>query len=129
MGQARISHVTPTAGHPAAEAVLSAVFDGAANALTRLGDFPRATRLLAVADALYGPHPRPAPQRALAERAEAAAREALGAERQEAERARGRGLTVTAALRDLTEAVRAHPTPDPAAEPTRTPGTPTSTNR
>ncbi|MFF8320686.1 BTAD domain-containing putative transcriptional regulator [Streptomyces bobili] len=106
-----------------AEAVLSAVVDGAANLLTRLGDYPRATRLLGVADVLYGPHP----QRALAERAEAAAREALGAERQEAERARGRGLTLTAALRELTEAVRAHPTPASAPDPA--PGTPTATNR
>ncbi|MEV4227375.1 BTAD domain-containing putative transcriptional regulator [Streptomyces bobili] len=112
-----------------AEAVLSAVVDAAVNLLTRLGDFPRATRLLAVADALYGPHPRPAPQRALAEQAEAEAREALGAERQEAERARGRALTVTAALRELTEAVRAHPAPPPAPEPTSAPGTPTATNR
>ncbi|MFJ4645060.1 BTAD domain-containing putative transcriptional regulator [Streptomyces bobili] len=110
-----------------AEAVLSAVVDCAANLLTRLGDFPRATRLLAVADVLYGPHPRPAPQRALAERAEAAAREALGAERQDAERARGRGLTLTAALRELTEAVRGHPTPASAPDPA--PGTPTATNR
>ncbi|MGW7126745.1 AfsR/SARP family transcriptional regulator [Streptomyces bobili] len=110
-----------------AEAVLSAVVDGAANLLTRLGDYPRATRLLGVADVLYGPHPRPAPQRALAERAEAAAREALGAERQEAERARGRGLTLTVALRELTEAVRAHPTPASAPDPA--PGTPTATNR
>ncbi|MGX1270921.1 putative ATPase/DNA-binding SARP family transcriptional activator [Streptomyces phaeoluteigriseus] len=103
-----------------AEAVLSAVVYGAVSLLSRLGDHPRAARLLAAADALCGPHPRPAPQRALAERAEAAAREALGAQGQEAERARGRALTVTGTLRELTEAVAAHPAPAP------TPGAPTA---
>ncbi|GGS30113.1 hypothetical protein GCM10010269_80930 [Streptomyces humidus] len=61
-----------------AEAVTTAIVDSAAFLLAEIGDFARAARLLAAADGLRGPHPRPAPQRAWAERAEAAAREALG---------------------------------------------------
>ncbi|MET9506820.1 BTAD domain-containing putative transcriptional regulator [Streptomyces sp. NPDC006622] len=115
-----------------AEAVTSAIVDGAAVLLARLGDFPRVTRLLAAADTLYGSHPRPSPQRARAERAEAAAREALGAARQEAERTRGATLTVTGALRELTEAVHAHPAPAPApaaAPASSTSRSSTATNR
>ncbi|MFH9858536.1 hypothetical protein [Streptomyces sp. NPDC017202] len=70
-----------------AEAVTSAIVDGAATLPARLGDLPRSARLLAAADTPYDPHPRPAPQHALAE---AAAREALGTERHDAERARAR---------------------------------------
>ncbi|MFD9436450.1 BTAD domain-containing putative transcriptional regulator [Streptomyces sp. NPDC060002] len=97
-----------------AEAVTSSILDGAADLLTRLGDHPRATRLLAAADALRGPHPRPAPQRAKAELAEAAARAALGAGRYAAERVLGTPLTVTDALRELTDSVRDHPAGPPA---------------
>ncbi|MEU8652734.1 hypothetical protein [Streptomyces sp. NPDC048737] len=107
-----------------AGAVTSAIVDGAVTLPARLGDFPRSTRLLAAADALYDPHPRPAPQRALAERAEAVAREALGTERHEAERARGAALTVTGVLGEPTEAVHARPAPA-----TGTPGTSTATYR
>ncbi|MDR6977188.1 putative ATPase/DNA-binding SARP family transcriptional activator [Streptomyces sp. 3330] len=92
-----------------AEAVTSSILDAAADLLTRLGDHPRATRLLAAADTLRGPHPRPAPQHARAELTEAAARAALGAERYAAERVRGTPLTVTDALRELTDGVRDHP--------------------
>ncbi|MFE7933873.1 BTAD domain-containing putative transcriptional regulator [Streptomyces sp. NPDC057456] len=92
-----------------AEAVTSSILDGAADLLTRLGDHPRATRLLAAADTLRGPHPRPAPQHARAELAEAAARDALGAERHAAERVLGAPLTVADALRELTDSVRDHP--------------------
>ncbi|MEU5077435.1 BTAD domain-containing putative transcriptional regulator [Streptomyces asoensis] len=91
-----------------AEAVTTSILDGAAELLAELGDFPRAVRLLAAADGLRGPHPRPAPQHGRAERAEAAARDALGAGRHADERERGVGLTVTEALRELTEGVRAH---------------------
>jgi hypothetical protein len=94
-----------------AEAVTSAIVDSAALLLVEIGDVTRAARLLAVADGLRGPHPRPAPQRSWAERAEAAARAALGAERYAAERARVPRLTVADALHELTEAVRAHPAP------------------
>jgi tetratricopeptide (TPR) repeat protein len=94
-----------------AEAVTSAIVDGAADLLAQLGDFTRAVRLLAAADALRGPQPRPAPEQAEAERTEAAAREALDAERYEAERARGSSLTVADVLHELTEAVRSHAAP------------------
>ncbi|MFJ9021546.1 BTAD domain-containing putative transcriptional regulator [Streptomyces sp. NPDC102259] len=97
-----------------AEAVTSSILDGAADLLTRLGDHPRATRLLAAADTLRGPHPRPAPQHARAELAEAAARDALGAERHAAERLLGAPLTVADALRELTDSVRDHPVGPPA---------------
>ncbi|WP_229870402.1 ATP-binding protein [Streptomyces phaeofaciens] len=92
------------------EAITSAVVDGGAGMLARLGDFPRAARLFAAADVLRGPVPRPAPQCELAERAEDTARAALSAERYTAERARGAALTVTDVVRELAEAVRDHPT-------------------
>ncbi|MER6788180.1 BTAD domain-containing putative transcriptional regulator [Streptomyces sp. NPDC000658] len=96
-----------------AEAVTSSIVDSAALLLVEIGDFPRAARLLAAADGLRGPHPRPAPQRGWAERAEAAAREALGGQRYAAERARVSAPTVADALHELTEAVRVHPDPPP----------------
>ncbi|MFF4591060.1 BTAD domain-containing putative transcriptional regulator [Streptomyces sp. NPDC001388] len=92
-----------------AEAITSTVVDGAADLLARLGDFPRTVRLLAAADTLRGRHARPAPHRARAEHADAVAREELGAERHEAERARGTALTAAGVLRELADAVRAHP--------------------
>ncbi|WP_327183841.1 AfsR/SARP family transcriptional regulator [Streptomyces sp. NBC_01334] len=98
-----------------AEAVTSSILDSAAHLLTQLGDHPRATRLLAVADALLGPHPRPAPQHVRVELADAAARDTLGAERYAAERALGTPLTVTDALRELTDGVRDHPAGPSAA--------------
>ncbi len=94
-----------------AEAVTSAIVDGAAVLLVEIGDFPRVARLLAAADGLRGPHPRPAPERALAERAEAVARESLGAQRYATERALLPHPTVADALHELTEAVRVHPAP------------------
>ncbi|MEH0577571.1 BTAD domain-containing putative transcriptional regulator [Streptomyces sp. B21-108] len=96
-----------------AETVTSSIMDGAADLLARLGDFPRGARLLATADALRGPHPRPAPDHARAERAEAAIREALGGESYAAERTRGTSMTVTDALRELTQAAHDHPAPPP----------------
>ncbi|MDX2681056.1 BTAD domain-containing putative transcriptional regulator [Streptomyces sp. NY05-11A] len=96
-----------------AETVTSSILDGAADVLAHLGDFPRAARLLATADALRGPHPRPAPDHARAERAEAAIREALGAERYAAERIRGTSMTVTDALDGLMRAAHDHPAPPP----------------
>ncbi len=97
--------------HQCAEAVTSPIVDGAALLLAEIGDFTRTARLLAAADGLRGPYPRPAQQRACAERAEAAARESLGAQRYAAERTRVSHPTVTDALRELTEAVRVHPAP------------------
>lgn len=103
-----------------AEAVTSSILDSAAHLLTQLGDHPRATRLLAAADALLGPHPRPAPQHARAELTDAAARDALGAERYAAERALGTPQTVTDALHELTDGVRDHPA-GPSAAPAQAP--------
>ncbi|GKQ40338.1 BTAD domain-containing putative transcriptional regulator [Streptomyces sp. A012304] len=104
------------------EAIISAIMDGAAVLVAELGDLPRATRLRAVAERLRGPYPTMTPPHAPAEHTDAAARAALGAERHAAERARGAALTVTGALRELTEAVHAHPAHPahraPAARPT-----------
>ncbi|MFF6802301.1 BTAD domain-containing putative transcriptional regulator [Streptomyces sp. NPDC012616] len=94
-----------------AEAVTSSIVDGAADLLARLGDFPRAARLLAAGDRLRGPHPRPTPQITRAERTEAAIREALGAERHAAERARASRMTADDALYEITAAVHDHPIP------------------
>ncbi|WP_327316168.1 BTAD domain-containing putative transcriptional regulator [Streptomyces sp. NBC_01235] len=110
-----------------AEAVTSSIVDGAADLLARLGDFPRAARLLAAADALRGPHPRPTPDHTRAERADAAAREALGAERYAAERTRGTAMTATDGLHELTEAARDHPAPPPDTAGTTAPQAPTRT--
>ncbi|KRD21109.1 BTAD domain-containing putative transcriptional regulator [Streptomyces sp. Root264] len=111
-----------------AEAVTSSIVDDAAVLLVRLGDFPRAARLLAAADALRDPHPRPMPQKARAEHAEAAVRGALGAERYAAERARASRMTSGDALHEITEAVHDHPVPSaglpdtPSADPAENPG-------
>ncbi|MGW1783855.1 ATP-binding protein [Streptomyces sp. NPDC002143] len=109
-----------------AEAITASIVDTAADLLARFGDFPRAARLLAAADGLRGPYPRPAPEHARAERTEAEAREALGAERYAAERALGKPLTATDALHELTEAVRRHPS---AAEQPRAPRPSAPTSR
>ncbi|MFE8016406.1 BTAD domain-containing putative transcriptional regulator [Streptomyces antibioticus] len=93
------------------EAIMSALVDSAVDLLVRLGDYPRAAGLLAAADVLLGPFPRPAPQAAQAARAEAAARTALGAERYAAERARGEALPVAEVVRELTAAAHAHAVP------------------
>ncbi|MGW1273272.1 BTAD domain-containing putative transcriptional regulator, partial [Streptomyces sp. NPDC002491] len=99
-----------------AETVTASIVDDAAVLLVRLGDFPRAVRLLAAADGLRDPHPRPTPQDARVERAEAAIREALGAERHAAERARASHMTSEDALHEITAAAQDHPIP-PAASP------------
>ncbi|KOG25432.1 ATP-binding protein, partial [Streptomyces viridochromogenes] len=89
-----------------ADVITAALTDAAADLLTRLGDHPRAVRLLAASERRRGGHPRPLPERAHAERAETAARAALGAERFTAERTRGTALTYDDVLHDLAEAVR-----------------------
>ncbi|MFF3336177.1 BTAD domain-containing putative transcriptional regulator [Streptomyces sp. NPDC002888] len=91
------------------EAITSAIVDGAAQLLARLGDLPRAVRLHAAADRMRGGHPRPMPVHAEYERTEAAALEALGAERVAAECTRGAALTLEDVLRELAEAAREHP--------------------
>ncbi|MDT0392520.1 BTAD domain-containing putative transcriptional regulator [Streptomyces dubilierae] len=90
------------------DAVRAAVVDGAAALLADLGDFPRAARLLGTGDHWRSGRPRPMPERAHAERAEAAARAALGAGRCASERAAGTALTADDVLRELTEAHRAY---------------------
>jgi predicted ATPase/DNA-binding SARP family transcriptional activator/tetratricopeptide (TPR) repeat protein len=89
-----------------ADVIAAAVVDGAADLLTQLGDHPRAVRLLAASEQWRRGHPRPLPERTHAERADAAARTALGATRYAAERTRGTRFTPADALHDLTEAVR-----------------------
>ncbi|WP_308406833.1 BTAD domain-containing putative transcriptional regulator [Streptomyces sp. AC555_RSS877] len=91
-----------------ADVVAAAVMDSAADLLSRLGDHPRAVRLFAAGEHWRGGHPRPMPERATAERAESAARVALGVERYETEHAQGASLTVDAVLDDLHEALHRH---------------------
>ncbi|MER7479056.1 BTAD domain-containing putative transcriptional regulator [Streptomyces sp. NPDC126510] len=90
------------------EVVRATVVDGAAKLLADLGDFPRAARLLGAGDHWRSGRPRSVPERAPAERAEAAARAALGSARWEAECARGTALTADDVLRELGEACRTH---------------------
>ncbi|MFE2583876.1 BTAD domain-containing putative transcriptional regulator [Streptomyces sp. NPDC059378] len=92
------------------EVILSALADLASDLLARLGDFARAVRLLAAADHWRGGHPRLMPERAEADRIEAAAREALGAGPYDAERTRGARLTVSDVLRELGSGVPQPPT-------------------
>ncbi|KUL34695.1 ATP-binding protein, partial [Streptomyces regalis] len=89
-----------------ADVITASLTDAAADLLTRLGDHPCAVRMLAASEHWRRGHPRPLPERAHAERAEAAARTALGAERFSDEHTRGAALTPDDVLRDLAEAVR-----------------------
>ncbi|MGW0084036.1 AfsR/SARP family transcriptional regulator [Streptomyces sp. NPDC003393] len=91
------------------EVVRAGLVDMAAEPLARLGELPRAVRLLAAADRWRGGRPRAAQERAVADRIEAAARTALTADRCAAERSRGAALTVDDVLAELARAVRAHP--------------------
>ncbi|MFF7044702.1 BTAD domain-containing putative transcriptional regulator [Streptomyces massasporeus] len=86
------------------DVIRATVVDGAAGLLAGLGDFPRAARLLGTAEHLRAGRPRSLPERAPVERAEAAARAALGEARCEAEHARGAALTADDVLRELDEA-------------------------
>ncbi|CAL9496771.1 hypothetical protein SUDANB108_03362 [Streptomyces sp. enrichment culture] len=90
------------------DAVRASVVDGAAALLADLGDLPRAVRLLGTGDRWRSGRPRPMPERAHAERTEAAARAVLGAGRCASERASGAALTAEDALRELAEAHRAY---------------------
>ncbi|MFE2044927.1 BTAD domain-containing putative transcriptional regulator [Streptomyces sp. NPDC059477] len=84
-----------------AESMLAGLVNGAAELSARLGDFPRAARLLAAADRLLDGRSGPLPQCAETDRTDAAAREALGPDRHTAERARGAKLTIEDVLHDL----------------------------
>ncbi|MFF4800431.1 BTAD domain-containing putative transcriptional regulator [Streptomyces sp. NPDC001351] len=92
-----------------ADVITATLLDSAAVVLSDLGDHPRAVRLLAAAEQLRGGAPRTMPERAEAERAEAAARAALCAEEYEAECARGAALTADDLLAELGEALHRHP--------------------
>ncbi|MFJ8591981.1 BTAD domain-containing putative transcriptional regulator [Streptomyces sp. NPDC093598] len=85
------------------DVIRAMVVDGAAGVLADLGDFPRAARLLGTGDHWRSGRPRSMPERAQAERAEAAVRAALGSARCEAERARGTALTADDVLDELDE--------------------------
>jgi tetratricopeptide (TPR) repeat protein len=91
-----------------ADVVAAGLVDVAAGLLAELGDHPPAIRLLAAAVRWRGGHPRPARERAEAERTEAAAMAALGPVRYESERATGSDFTTEDALRDLAEALKEH---------------------
>jgi tetratricopeptide (TPR) repeat protein len=97
--------------HGCGEVITGALADGAATVLSSYGDHPRAIRLLAAGAHWRGSHPRPVPERDVVRAVEDAARTELGAVRYEAERAAGSGFTPEDALTDLTEAVRALPSP------------------
>ncbi|MEV6758371.1 BTAD domain-containing putative transcriptional regulator [Streptomyces sp. NPDC051214] len=93
--------------HRCAEVVVAGLVDGGATLVSRLGDHPRAARLLAFGTRLRGGHPRPMPERAEADQTRAAALAAIGPERYEAESAAGTGLTADQALAELTRAAPA----------------------
>ncbi|CAL9537162.1 BTAD domain-containing putative transcriptional regulator [Streptomyces sp. enrichment culture] len=88
-----------------AELVLATLVDSAAGLLSDLGDQSRAVRLLGAAGHWRGDRPRPLPDRAHAERAEAAARAALGPRRYAAELAAGAVLTPRDVAVELVAAV------------------------
>jgi ATP/maltotriose-dependent transcriptional regulator MalT len=92
-----------------ADVVTAGFVDVAARLLAGLGDHLPATRLLAAGTRWRGGHPRPARERAEAERTEATVRAALGPARYESERATGTGFTTDDALRELAEALKEHP--------------------
>ncbi|MFD6193464.1 BTAD domain-containing putative transcriptional regulator [Streptomyces sp. NPDC060275] len=89
-----------------AELVLATLVDSAAGLLSDIGDQTRAVRLLGAAGHWRGDRPRPMPDRAHAERAEAAARGVLGPERYAAEVAAGACLTPRDVVGELETAVR-----------------------
>ncbi|MFJ4275100.1 BTAD domain-containing putative transcriptional regulator [Streptomyces coelicoflavus] len=88
-----------------ADLVLATLVDSAAGLLSDCGDQARAVRLLGAAGHWRVDRPRPMPDRAHAERAEAAARGALGGERYAAELARGAALTPRDVVAELAVAV------------------------
>ncbi|MES5825125.1 BTAD domain-containing putative transcriptional regulator [Streptomyces sp. RG80] len=90
------------------DALKAELADGTAVLAARLGDHPRAARLLAAGDRWRGGHPRPRAGFADVERAEAETRAALGTERHTAEYAQGSALTPDDVLGELAEAQRAY---------------------
>ncbi|MDH6215269.1 AfsR/SARP family transcriptional regulator [Streptomyces pseudovenezuelae] len=92
-----------------ADAVVAALVDMTAVLLSDLGDLPRAARLFAAAEGWRAGDPRSLPEGEDAERAEEAARAALGPARYAAERTRGATLTPAEAIAELDEALHALP--------------------
>ncbi len=88
-----------------AELVLATLVDSAAGLLSDLGDQARAVQLLGAAGHWRGDRPRPVPDRAHAERAEATARGVLGGARYAAELAEGVALTPRDVVVELEAAV------------------------
>ncbi|WP_198601920.1 BTAD domain-containing putative transcriptional regulator [Streptomyces sp. MH60] len=88
-----------------ADLVVATLVDSAAGLLSDLGDQARAVRLLGAAGHWRGDRPRPMPDRAHAERAEAAARAALGGERYAVELAEGAVLTPRDVIGELAAVV------------------------
>ncbi|MEV0526590.1 BTAD domain-containing putative transcriptional regulator [Streptomyces sp. NPDC050439] len=93
--------------HRCAEVVVAGLVDGGATLVSRLGDHPRAARLLAFGTRLRGGHPRPMPERAEADETRAAALSAIGPDRYEAESAAGTRLTADQAVAELIRTARA----------------------
>ncbi|MGW7079153.1 AfsR/SARP family transcriptional regulator [Streptomyces sp. NPDC054866] len=85
-----------------AEVVIASLVEGGATLVSRVGDHPRAARLLAFGTRLRSGNPRPMPELAEAERIETEALAALGSQRYEAERAAGTELTAAEALVELS---------------------------
>ncbi|MFD0551816.1 BTAD domain-containing putative transcriptional regulator [Streptomyces rectiviolaceus] len=85
-----------------AELVIAALVENGAALVSRLGDHPRAVRLLAFGTRLRSGNPRPMPELADADEVETAALAALSLRRYEAERAAGAGLTAAEALAQLS---------------------------
>ncbi|MFG2652822.1 BTAD domain-containing putative transcriptional regulator [Streptomyces sp. NPDC048436] len=88
--------------HRCAEVIIAGLVDGGAVLTSRIGDHPRAARLLAFGTRLRSGHPRPMPERAEAAATETAALAALGPHRYEAERAAGAEFTADQALAELS---------------------------
>ncbi|MFC5016972.1 BTAD domain-containing putative transcriptional regulator [Streptomyces lienomycini] len=100
-----------------AELVVATLVDSAAGLLCDLGDHARAVRLLGATGHWRGDRPRPMPDRAHAERADAVARAALGGERYADALAGGAVLTPGDVVDELDEAVRRGGLPEPVPVP------------
>ncbi|MCI3931607.1 ATP-binding protein [Streptomyces sp. AN091965] len=87
--------------HHCSEPVTASLVDVGAALFLRLHDHARAARLLARATRWRGGHERSVPERALAERVETEAGQALGPGAYERERAAGAALTVDEVLAEL----------------------------
>lgn len=85
-----------------AELVIASLVENGATLVSRLGDHPRAARLLAFGTRLRSGNPRPMPELADAEEIESTALAALGESPYETERTAGAELTADEALAELS---------------------------